>query len=110
MSCGRIALRVVGAAAGIEIRAVLTSDAAGLARTWEDAREYSVELAPQLFVPPDPGDVGLGDWLVESLLRGDDGHRLCLVAAQQREVVGFITARLEPAIESAARQTVREVG
>jgi GNAT superfamily N-acetyltransferase len=92
------------------VRPVRNSDAEGLARAWNDSRDYYAELNPDAFRGSDPEDDGLGLWLVDQLRQAaDDERRLVRVAECGGEAVGCVVARLEPPDPSAPRQLLRDL-
>ncbi len=94
----------------VTVRPPITSDAAGVGRAWDDARQFYSDLDPRAFLPPDPADTELGQALVGRLVaEAEHSERLIRVADLDGEAVGFITATLyEPASEP-SRELMRDL-
>ena len=90
------------------IRPARSGDGEGMARCWIDAGVYYAALDPELFQVPETE--GLSTWMEEERPPPDDGARTTFVAEQAGEVVGFLDAMVIPALQSAAKQSVTEVG
>ncbi len=90
----------------LHIRAPQVGDGVGLACSWIDAATYYTQLAPDLFQVPQ--EDGLAAWLEDGLLNVP-AEELILVAEYAGQAVGFIHAVIQPPLESAARQFVRDV-
>lgn len=89
----------------VEVRAPVISDAAGVGRAWEDARQFYSDLDPRAFLPPDPTDTELGQALLSRLLEAAEcPERLIRVADVEGEAVGFITATLVEPTDESGRQ------
>ncbi len=94
--------------ASISIRPPRAGDGESLARTWLDAAHFYANLNPELFQVPDSD--GLAQWCEEWTVNAVSSDRLLLVAADGGQVVGFISASIQPPVKNAARQFVRDVG
>jgi len=96
---------------GVIIREVQPADGPGLARAWEDAREYYAGLDGLAFNGADPADAGLRGWLISDLetAAGHDDFFVRAAATQADDAVGFIVARLEDPVPDAARQLIADL-
>ena len=93
----------------IEVRSPSLSDADGVARAWDDARELYVAMDPRVFLPPVPDDDGLGPALVGWLIDTDARpNGMARVATQDGHAVGFITATLFERMPDAHREIIRD--
>jgi GNAT superfamily N-acetyltransferase len=91
------------------IRSARPGDGEGMARVWLSAGAYYADLDPALFQLPS------ADGLAESFeadigATSKSSDKLRLVAEQDGQVTGWLTARLEQPAASAAHQLVRELG
>jgi GNAT superfamily N-acetyltransferase len=96
----------------LEVREPRTTDAAGIGRAWEDAREFYSGLDPQAFLPPNRDDASLGALFCEHLLEeASKPNRFVRVAANlEGEAIGFITASLVEPADTSGRQLMRDEG
>jgi hypothetical protein len=85
-----------------------SGDAAGLARNWLDAARHYAELDAGAFQVPAAD--GLVAWFEELLGRPRPDDAVWLVAEVDGRVVGDAVARLEPPVEDAPRQLLRDLG
>jgi GNAT superfamily N-acetyltransferase len=90
------------------IRPAQPADAADLARNWVDAARHYAELDPDAFQVP--GADGLVAWFEELLRRPRPEDAIWLVAELDGQVVGDVSARLEPPAEDAGHQLLRDLG
>jgi GNAT superfamily N-acetyltransferase len=93
----------------VQIRPPLPGDGEGMARVWLSAGAYYASLDPALFQVPST------DGLAESFeadigATSESTDVLRLVAEQNGQVAGWLTARLAQPAASAAHQLVRELG
>jgi GNAT superfamily N-acetyltransferase len=89
------------------IRRPVPTDAAGLGRAWEDAREFYSDLDSRVFLPPSPEDRELGQAIVQRLVAEEQlPGRWIRVADESGEAVGFITATLHEPEENASRDII----
>lgn len=96
----------------IEVREPRTTDASGISRAWEDAREFYSDLDPQAFLPPNHDDAGLGEAFCGRLIEeASKPNRFVRVASEIDDVaIGFITASLVEPTDTSGRQLMREEG
>lgn len=93
----------------VEVRAPRASDAPGVGRAWEDARQFYSDLDSRAFLPPDPSDTDLGQALLDRLLEANERpDRLIRVAELDGGAVGFITATLHEPADESRRQLMRD--
>ena len=90
------------------VRPAQAGDAAGLARNWLDAARHYAELDADAFQVPAAD--GLVEWFEELLGRPRSDDAAWLVAEVDGRVVGDVVARLEPPVEDAPRQLLRDLG
>jgi hypothetical protein len=90
------------------VRPAQPGDGADLARSWLDAARHYAELGPDVFQVPAAD--GLVEWFEELLGRPRSDDAVWLVAEVEGRVVGDVLARLEPPIEDAPRQLLRDLG
>jgi len=96
----------------VQIRPPRPGDGEGMARVWLSAGAYYASLDPALFQVPST------DGLAESFEAdiadiaptSESSDMLRLVAEQDGQVAGWLTARLAQPAASAAHQLVRELG
>ena len=93
----------------VQIRPPRPGDGEGMARVWLSAGAYYASLDPALFQVPST------DGLAESFeadigATSESSDTLRLVAEQDGQVAGWLTARLAQPAASAAHQLVRELG
>ena len=93
----------------VQIRPSGPGDGEGMARVWLSAGAYYAGLDPALFQAPS------ADGLAESFeadigAASDSSERLRLVAEQDDQVAGWVTAHIEHPAASTAYQFVREYG
>lgn len=94
----------------ITVRPPESGDASGLARAWNDAREFYSALDSRLFLPPDRADAELGRVLVDRLIAAtNQSKRLVRVANHGDEAVGLITATLHEAVDDPNRELTRDL-
>ena len=88
----------------IAIRRPETTDAAGVGRAWEDAREFYSNLDGRAFLGPDPDDRELGQAVADKLASETSRpDRWIRVAEVDGEAVGFISATLHESLLSTLR-------
>lgn len=93
----------------IDIRRPVLSDADGVGRAWEDARHLYSQMDSRTFLPPNPGDLQLGQVIVESLIAGAElPNRWVRVASVDGEAAGFITATLHEPEDDTSRDIIRD--
>lgn len=91
------------------VRPVTAGDAADRARLWRDAGQFFAAINPETAQEPDPR--GLEDWMDEIYRKlADDPAALELVAEEDGELVGSVTARLSEPVPSAPRQVQTDFG
>jgi GNAT superfamily N-acetyltransferase len=90
------------------VRPARPGDAADLARNWLDAARHYAELDADTFQVPAAD--GLVEWFGELLGRPPSDDAVWLVAEVDGRVVGDVVGRLEPPVEDAARQLLRDLG
>jgi GNAT superfamily N-acetyltransferase len=90
----------------VRVRPMRPGDGSGCARAWLDAGRYYAQLAPEEFQIP--AEEGLPEWF-EQLHANASDNCLQLVGCVNAEVVGFVSAVLEPPVADAYRQLVRHV-
>ena len=93
----------------VQIRPPRPGDGEGMARVWLSAGAYYASLDPALFQVPST------DGLAESFeadigATSESSDALRLVAEQDGQVAGWLTARLAQPAASAVHQLVRELG
>jgi GNAT superfamily N-acetyltransferase len=93
----------------VQIRPPRPGDGDGMARVWLSAGAYYASLDPALFQVPST------DGLAESFeadigATSESSDTLRLVAEQDGQVAGWLTARLAQPAASAVHQLVRELG
>ena len=91
----------------VVVRPVASADAGGMARAWADAGRHYAELDPAAFREPDAD--GLVDYFAGLIAAPRDESELVLVAEDDGDVVGFISARLAPADPDARFELMREL-
>lgn len=102
-------LRAVASVAMVTVRHPVATDAAGVGRAWDDAREFYWDLNSRAFLPPDPEDHDLGRALVEKLIAdAEQPNRWIRVAEVGDQAVGFITATLHDPADNPSRQILRD--
>ena len=96
----------------IEVREPRTTDAGGIGRAWEDAREFYSDLDSRAFLPPDRDDTSLGEAFCERLLEeASKPNRFVRVAADlDGDAIGFITGSLVEPADTSGRRLMREEG
>jgi GNAT superfamily N-acetyltransferase len=92
----------------LAVRPAQPGDGADLARSWLDAARHYAELDADAFQVPAAD--GLVEWFEELLERPRSDDAVWLVAEVDGRVVGDVLARLEPPIEDAPRQLLRDLG
>jgi GNAT superfamily N-acetyltransferase len=93
----------------IVVRRPAPTDAVGVGRAWEDARQFYSDLDSRTFLPPDPADRDLGRAIVEKLIAtAGQPNRWIRIAEVDGEAVGFITATLHEPVEDASRDIMRD--
>jgi GNAT superfamily N-acetyltransferase len=93
----------------IALRLPVATDAAGVGRAWDDAREFYSNLDSRVFLPPDPEDDDLGRVLIEKLIASaEQPNQWVRVADLDQEAVGFITATLHEPLRDARRGIMRD--
>jgi GNAT superfamily N-acetyltransferase len=92
----------------IVVRPAEAGDEEDLARSYLQSCRYYARLDPEAFQVPTTE--GLTQWIEASLQRPRSDDKLWLVAEVDGRVVGNVEARLEPPVEDAARQMLRELG
>jgi GNAT superfamily N-acetyltransferase len=99
----------------VQIRPPRPGDGAGMARVWLSAGAYYASLDPALFqVPSTDGlaesfEADIADTAAKAAT-SESSDALRLVAEQDGQVAGWLTARLAQPAASAAHQLVRELG
>jgi GNAT superfamily N-acetyltransferase len=88
------------------VRQAKPGDGVGMAHVWVDMGEHLVDLNPMAFQVPQA--VGLVDWF-EQDLRQPPSSTASFVADEAGEVVGMIGVRIEPPLEDAPKQVLREL-
>lgn len=92
---------------GVSVRPARPGDGDGMAHAWLSAAEYYTGLDPEHFrVPAAEAQAGA----FEDRLRQRGDGALLLAAELGGQVVGWLSARLEPPHPAAASQLVRELG
>jgi GNAT superfamily N-acetyltransferase len=89
------------------VRPAQAGDAADLARNWLEAARHYAELDADAFQVPAAD--GLVEWFEELLGRPRSDDAVWLVAKVDDRVVGDVAARLEPPVEDAPRQLLRDL-
>ncbi|MGN6795042.1 MAG: GNAT family N-acetyltransferase [Streptosporangiaceae bacterium] len=92
---------------GVNVRAARPGDGEGISRAWMSAASYYAGLDPEHFQIPTAD--GLAESWDSELGQDDDGS-LELVAEVDGQVIGWLSARIELPISSAAAQLTREPG
>lgn len=93
----------------VVIRRPVVTDAGGVGRAWEDARQFYSDLDSRAFLPPDPDDHELGQAIAEKLTASaQTPSRWIRVAELDGEAVGFITATLHEPVDDARRDIIRD--
>ena len=90
------------------VRPAQAGDAADLARNWLEAARHYAGLDTDAFQVPAAD--GLVEWFEELLGRPRSDDAVWLVAEVGDRVVGDVAARLEPPVEDAPRQLLRDLG
>ena len=90
------------------VRPAQAGDAADLARNWLEAARHYAELDADAFQVPAAD--GLVEWFEQLLGRPRSEDAVWLVAEVDDRVVGDVVARLEPPVEDAPRQLLRDLG
>jgi GNAT superfamily N-acetyltransferase len=90
------------------VRPAQAGDAADLARNWLEAARHYAELDADAFQVPAAD--GLVEWFEQLLGRPRSDDAVWLVAEVDDRVVGDVVARLEPPVEDAPRQLLRDLG
>jgi GNAT superfamily N-acetyltransferase len=92
----------------IVLRPAQPGDGNDLARGWIETGKYYAALDPQAYQVPEPD--GLAAWFETLLGKPRSKEMIWLVAEVDGRVVGDVVARLEPPVEDAPRQLLRDLG
>jgi GNAT superfamily N-acetyltransferase len=92
---------------GVDVRPARPGDGQDIARNGLESARFYRDLMPDDFRLPD--EDGLAEW-ADSWLPADGESELALVAEIDRQVVGYLEARLEQPMESAQFQSNPDLG